>query len=1068
MLTATGASARPPIIHHKPRLGVVAPKRRPTAQPRYAPGVADQPAEDSLDTRMLRGLLHARLFEAEGATPVRLGRFVVERRLGAGAMGVVWSAHDPELDRRVAIKLLTPDIDADGLAARLRREAQAMARLAHPNVVAVHEVGVHDGAPFVAMELVDGTNLRQWWSDERRSETELLTMFAAAGAGRAAAHDAGLVHRDFKPDNVLVGRDGRARVVDFGLVRGMPGATTLVTIDVQAPIEITHSSALAGTPAYMAPEVFAGAEPSAASDQYAFCIALFEALYGVRPHDTSSLRAMIDARNADQLPFPSRPRIRRAVQRLLARGLDRNPAARFPSMAALLDALERARTPSRVSWFVAGGVATAGLALAIGLTDRAPRCAEAAAIISSTWDDTRRAAVRAALDDDGLPAAYAGAVAERIEDRLDGWVEGWRALHAQTCAAADDGSRTPQLVERQLVCLERRRRELDGLVTAIESSSAAVTGRALQAVLALPAAAQCGELDRLLDELAPPDPSIAPQVADVRAELARSKSVLDVEADAPAALLRGEQALADAQAIAYPPLIAEAELRVAQATIANGDLTGAEALLQRAYFDALAAGHEVVALQTAASLLHAIGVRGGRPQDALQWWEHGDALLRKRGHSPRDAHQLGNSRAAVLAELGKFAEALEVARQAVADAEEGYAVDHPNTFSARQNLAGAHIGLAQYEEALAIYQEVVAGLERLYGEDHPATASAMANTAIALGDLGRHAEALAQHQRALGIFERTVGEHTMEAGYTLANMANIHSRLGDHNAALASAQRARAALSVALSPDHPRTIMLGGNIGQIHLRLGQLELARTSLQETIDALTRIDPQQPELPNNLDRLGLVELAAGDCERALGHHRRALEIAAAVGLPPHAQAYQRLNLGITLDCVGRHDDAIVALSEAAAVWAKAHGEDSRQVGNARRALAGALTNAGRASEALALVETLLHACDASACDSSVRADVLGLQAGALLGLGRAHEARVAADRALELRMEAGGDAWSLGDARWIAARARQADGVPQAELTVLLAEARAALQGTGPRGAAVLRGWPSWASATASSR
>ncbi|MBC8074137.1 MAG: serine/threonine protein kinase, partial [Deltaproteobacteria bacterium] len=954
----------------------------------------DEPADEGVDTRMLRELLHGRLFASDTATPVRLGRFVVEQRLGAGAMGVVWAAHDPELDRRVAIKLLKPEADADELAARLRREAQAMARLAHPNVVAVHEVGVHEGAPFVAMELVDGTTLRQWWSDAPRSISEVLTIFAAAGAGLAAAHDAGLVHRDFKPDNVLIGRDRRARVGDFGLVRGVPGATAQVTTFAEGPTEITHSSALAGTPAYMAPEVFEGAQPSAASDQYAFCISLFEALYGTRPHEAPTLYAMIDARRSGRVSFPPRPRIGRAVQRLLARGLDRDPAARFGSMGALLEALEHARHPSRMPWVVGGAVAAAALALAIGRLDRAPSCAEAAAVISGTWDDTRRAAVQAALADDGLPAGYAGAVAERIEQRLDGWVEGWRAVHAETCAAADEGTRAQQLVERQLLCLERRRRELDGLVAAIESSAAAVTGRALQAAVALPSAEQCGELERLLDELAPPEPAIAPQVAEVRAELARAKSILDVEADAAAALRRAQDALADAQALAYPPLIAEAELRVALATIAKGDLPGAEALLERAYFDAIAAGHEVLALQTAASLLHTIGVRGGRPQDALRWWEHGDALLRKRGHSPRDAHQLGNSRAAVLSELGRHAEAQGVARQAVADAEQGYSADHPNTFSALQNLAGAQLGLAQYEEALAIYERVVAGLERLYGEDHPATASAMANTAIALGDLGRHAEALAQHQRALGIFERTVGEHTMEAGYTLANMANIHSRLGDHDAALASALRAKAALSVALSPDHPRTIMLGGNIGHIYLRLGQLELARASLQETIDALTRIDARQPELPNNLDRLGLVELAAGDCARSLGHHQRALEIAVAVGLPPHTQAYQQLNIGIALDCLGRPGEAIAPLEQAAAVWGEAHGEDSQQVDNARRALAGALVGASRPTDALALVAVSLGRCDTSPCDPSARADVLGLQAEPEQRLGRAHDARVAA--------------------------------------------------------------------------
>ncbi|HWB81374.1 MAG TPA: protein kinase, partial [Nannocystaceae bacterium] len=158
---------------------------------------ADETGAEGVDTRLIRERLQQRMFGGDAA-PVRLGRFVVERRLGAGAMGVVWAAHDPELDRKVAIKVLTADVDAAELTARLSREAQAMAKLAHPNVVAVHEVGEHEGAPVVAMELVDGTTLRCWLEEAPRSRMEVLAMYAAAGAGLAAAHESGLVHRDFK------------------------------------------------------------------------------------------------------------------------------------------------------------------------------------------------------------------------------------------------------------------------------------------------------------------------------------------------------------------------------------------------------------------------------------------------------------------------------------------------------------------------------------------------------------------------------------------------------------------------------------------------------------------------------------------------------------------------------------------------------------------------------------------------------------------------------------------------------------------------------------------------------
>ncbi len=248
-----------------------------------------------------------RTFVASGTA---VGRFLVLGPLGAGSMGVVLAAYDPELDRKVALKLLSAHDGQlehqDLLQARLAREAQAIAQVSHPNVVSIYEVGRYQDRVFLAMEFVAGTTLTEWVSARPRSWQEILAMFVEAGQGVAATHAAGLVHRDFKPDNVLVTHAGHAKVVDFGLARSIAGpqaarASTRPTSAAGSPV-LTHAGALVGTPAYMAPEQRAGQPASAAADQFSFCVALYEALYSERP------RPVDGGRRGPVDPLPQRDR----------------------------------------------------------------------------------------------------------------------------------------------------------------------------------------------------------------------------------------------------------------------------------------------------------------------------------------------------------------------------------------------------------------------------------------------------------------------------------------------------------------------------------------------------------------------------------------------------------------------------------------------------------------------------------------------------------------------------------------------------------------------------------------
>ncbi|MCY1012268.1 serine/threonine-protein kinase [Nannocystis pusilla] len=340
------------------------------AQPTRPPSLVDTRAETFAGDRRSgaadRQIQHGQL----------IGRYMVLSPLGSGGMGVVYAAYDPQLDRKVALKLLHPEaVSASGATQskidgqeRLLREAQAMARLHHPNVVAVHDVGKYDERIFIAMEFVEGGTLKQWLRARPRTRQEVLAVFGQAGRGLQAAHEAGLVHRDFKPDNVLVSDKGRAQVLDFGLAkqtedgdRPLPERPTTGAA-VSLNTALTQVGAILGTPAYMSPEQHLGEATDARTDQFSFCVALYEALYGTPPFHGDSMAALATAvltGEVAEAPRESYARVPPWLRKILLRGLAVDPAERYPSIAALLDDLARDPSSQRKRWLLAVGAAAA-------------------------------------------------------------------------------------------------------------------------------------------------------------------------------------------------------------------------------------------------------------------------------------------------------------------------------------------------------------------------------------------------------------------------------------------------------------------------------------------------------------------------------------------------------------------------------------------------------------------------------------------------------------------------------------------------------------------------------------
>jgi serine/threonine protein kinase len=273
----------------------------------------------------------------------RVGRYLVLSSLGAGGMGVVFAAYDPNLGRKIALKLLRSGVagsSKDGRS-RLQREAQAIAQLSHPNVVSVYDVGTtDDGDLYIAMEFVEGDTLTSWLRKYPRAQHEIIDVFVQAARGLASAHGVGLLHRDFKPDNVLVGFDGRVRVTDFGLARSVlaPEETQVRPVMTALNLALTATGTVLGTPRYMPPEQMTGADLDARSDQFSFCVALYEALYGLHPLRSGTSAVMVE--HGDQaLPPPEATKVPAAIGRAVLRGLERERARRFPSMSALIDEL---------------------------------------------------------------------------------------------------------------------------------------------------------------------------------------------------------------------------------------------------------------------------------------------------------------------------------------------------------------------------------------------------------------------------------------------------------------------------------------------------------------------------------------------------------------------------------------------------------------------------------------------------------------------------------------------------------------------------------------------------------
>ncbi len=860
----------------------------------------------------------ARVYEALFGEPPpaeHLGRYAVLGTLGRGAMGTVYEAFDRSLDRRVALKVLHNHL-GEQQRGRLEREALALAKLSHPNVVQVYEVGESEGRAFIAMELVQGSSLREWMGREPQPGwRECVDVFVQAGRGLAAAHARGLIHRDFKPDNVLVGTDDRVRVADFGLARPaeFPSHDDLKTTleqpsarrsgddsrsEGQAPM--TKTGAVLGTIAYMPLEQLRGRVIDARADQFSFCVAFHEAVYAERPYGALSPGQRLLALERPPAEPEMLGRAPRWLYRALRRGLACDPEDRFGSMDALLAALDRSRTRRR--WALAGTLAVAVAAGSSGaVVAQSDPCEIDDGVLAGTWDDGRRESMRIALG--GTPA-------DTVERALDEWGARWLGAQRSVCEATRvHGIESDAMLDLRTGCLARQRREAGVLVELLARTDPHDASQAADLVARLPDASVCED----------------PRLAETSHPLPR-------DADQREAVLTAYEDLARARAAQH-------------GRGARERLERLEPVVER--LDHLPLGLE---------LRVAIGERLLRRQESEQGVRVLRSVIRE-----AEIEGLDELSATARVRLSIFDERTSIdpeTRQVMLDEAE-ISVDRLGRTDDRRRLQlrlsrasvldalGEHVAALQASEAIV---ETASSLGLVV-----IVARAEFKAAGLLQRLGRSDEALAAYQRARSIYEQQWGPRSLFIADIEQNSALLELSRGRPDQAMQHIASARELHGFAAADDVSSLATLDLYEAKIALSRGELDVAA---KVYADVLAR-DCEPGPRADAWTGIGVVRFYQGDHPGSVLAYREAIAVRLEIyGPGHHTVGVLHSNIGESLAAQGDHQGALDAYARALGVLEPTLPRDHRDLafptkgrGGSRLALgdiAGAIVDLRRARE------------------------------------------------------------------------------------------------------------------------
>ncbi len=900
----------------------------------------------------------------------QVDRYLVVGLVGRGGMGEVYEAHDPQLARTVALKRVRASAVDPELPGRLLREARAMARLAHPCVAKVYDVRVHHGRVFIALEFVPGTTLKAWLLRKHpwRAVVEKLLQ---AGEGLAAAHAAGIIHRDFKPENVLLHEDGRVLVSDFGLAgfgqeAKAPEAPASATPHA-APLTHTATGALLGTPAYMSPEQHRGREADARSDQFGFCATLYEALTAQRPYDAQTLEALAHQKEQGPREPPAHP-APAWLWRVVRRGLRAAPDERYPSMDALLKDLRRGLTRGRRAALL-GAALAAVLLVASGAAVTARKltlevCPSEHPEALALWAPQVRDKVERAFAATGKP--YAAAAFATVDRTLQGYGQRFGAARKAACEATRrTGEQSEELLDRRMACLDQKLREAQALVELFTAADAGKVERAASAVETVTGLAPCADLASLA--AGAPLPTDEPTRARARVlqeGLARAKAQhvagawaraaeqLDALAKEAAALpqlpVRAEALYLSGQAQRYLKQ-PKAALPVLEEGVLAAEASGTGAFqvlswLERAdaFLDLTQLPEAEVCVRHALALLqrvpaegdlafHQLATRGhlamtaGKGEEALGLAK--DALALEQGRHGAQSRQVAAAQhnvAAALSRVGRYEESAVVYGQVREGFVRNLGPEHPVLVSLLNNMAQLEQRRGNGERALQLAEEALQRAEALFGRDHPVTLRSLNQQLIAMMLLERPpAQIEPLLLRLISAEEVLKGAHHPDVELHRVNLSHVRARAGDLEGALRLAREACASLEGPVSMEMGRATC--------ELQLGTLLLEARRPKEALPWLRSgqarrekvFGPSHRELASGLTVLAQALVEVGELPQAQATLDRVTALLAGAPPDPRDQAEAAFTLArLRWAQNGRGDRgrALELAREALADWRK----------------------------------------------------------------------------------------------------------------------------------------------------